>query len=186
MFTWLQKRQIDAILILQEQNAFDKAGKPVIDRYQYEGWQQLTGEYIKKFLGKDSKFYTDFTELKLLVVPIQNKPSEKELALELWNLTQANGILQNCIIYIAKFKYLYREPSLFGLLPITGQISLAIFGATLFFYIGRFTVPEKPTFEHELKECRKSVELLMQERDTLLVRLSNIPANENAEHKPDK
>jgi len=165
---FLQKRQIAAIDILKEQNAFDKEGKPVFDRYQYEDWQQLTGEFIKKFLGKNSKFYTDFIELKLLVVPIQNNPTKEDLAMELWNLQQANSTLQNCIIYIAKFKYLYREPSLFGLLPIPSQVAIGLAGMTLFFSIGYYTIVNKPTFVNEYKDCNRNYNVLQVRYDSLV------------------
>lgn len=186
---WLARKQVKAIRILKEQNVFDPTtGKPTIDRYYYHQWQQLTGEYIQHFLGKDSAFYKDFTEIKLLQVPIEAKPTEKELALEQWELQRANTTLMNCIIYISKFKYLYRKPSLFGLLPVTGQISIAVASLMLFFYIGKFTVSEKITFESEYRQCKETNEILKHLNDSLIL-VTNRPhetPNDSTNNQPDK
>jgi len=177
-------RRKSAILELHSKQVIDKnTGKITIERITYEAWQRDASETIRKYLGTDTKFYTDFIALKIINIPIQQKPTDQELALEYERMAQANVILSDCIVFLNNGGYLYRRPILFGWLPVTAQVTIfGVFG-TLMYNIGHNTVPEKQTFEAEYKDCQQAVKNLSYESDSLRKVITRMQ-NESTPEKP--
>ena len=155
----------------------EKTAKITIERIAYEAWQRDASETIRKYLGTDTKFYTDFIALKIITIPIQQEPTKQELALEYEQITQANVIISDCIEYVANGGHLYRRSSLFGLLPVPAQVTIFVAFGTLMYNIGHNMVPEKQTFEVELKECQESLKQVSNDNDSLRKVILGMPVD---------